>query len=40
MVERQINVSFIEYSSIDELGPEDRELAAEAIAAMGSAYAP
>ena len=40
MVERQINVNFIEYGSIDELGPEDRELAAEAIAAMGSAYAP
>ena len=40
MTERAINISYQEYNSIEELNPEDRELAAEAIQAMGGAYAP
>ena len=40
MTEKEIRASFLEYSSLDELNAEDRELAAEAIAAMNNAYAP
>lgn len=40
MTQKEIKVSFLEYKSVDELNPEDRELAAEAIEAMGGAYAP
>lgn len=40
MTQKEIKVAFTEYSSLDELNPEDRELAAEAIKAMGGAYAP
>ena len=40
MTEKEFKVSFIEYQSIEEMGPEDRELAGEAIAAMSGAYAP
>lgn len=40
MTEKEFKISFIEYRSIDEMGPDDRELAAEAIAAMSGAYAP
>jgi cytidine deaminase len=40
MTERQIQISYQEYKSIDEMNPEDRELAAEAIKAMQGAYAP
>ena len=40
MTECQIQISYQEYKSIDELNPEDRELAAEAIKAMQGAYAP
>lgn len=41
MVEKkEIKLAFEEYGSIEEMNPEDRELAAEAVAAMGSAYAP
>lgn len=40
MTERAINISYQEYNSIEELNPEDRELASEAIQAMGGAYAP
>lgn len=40
MTEKEIRSSFLEYSSLDELNAEDRELAAEAIAAMSNAYAP
>ena len=40
MTERQIQISYQEYKSIDELNPDDRELAAEAIKAMQGAYAP
>ena len=40
MTQREIRISYQEYKSIDELNPEDRELAAEAIKAMQGAYAP
>ncbi len=40
MVTKEIKINYIEYSSLEELLPEDRELASEAIAAMGGAYAP
>ena len=40
MTDREIRISYQEYNSIDELNPEDRELAAEAIKAMQGAYAP
>ena len=40
MTERQIQISYQEYNSIEEMNPEDRELAAEAIKAMEGAYAP
>ena len=40
MTQKDINISYLEYSRIEELNAEDRELAAEAIEAMGGAYAP
>ncbi len=40
MVTKEIKINYIEYFSLEELLPEDRELASEAIAAMGGAYAP
>ncbi len=40
MVTRQLDIKYYEYSSLGELSAEDRELACEAIAAMGCAYAP
>lgn len=40
MKEKEIKINFREYSTIEELDPEDRELAGEAVAAMSSAYAP
>lgn len=40
MKERLLEIRYVEYSGIDELGPEDRELASEAIAAMQGSYAP
>ncbi len=40
MTQKEIRINFTEYSSIDEMQPSDRELAAEAIAAMSNAYAP
>lgn len=40
MTEKEIKIIFTEYGGIDELSPEDRELASEAIAAMSNAYAP
>lgn len=40
MNQKEIKVTFEEYASIEELNAEDRELAAEAIAAMQGAYAP
>ena len=40
MINREINIRYEEYKSIEELNAEDRELAAEAIKAMEGAYAP
>ena len=40
MTQKDINISYLEYSRIEEMNAEDRELAAEAIEAMGGAYAP
>ena len=40
MTEKQIEIKFQEYGSIDELNAEDRELAGAAIEAMSGAYAP
>jgi len=40
MTQKDIKIEYIEYSKIEEMNAEDRELAAEAIEAMGGAYAP
>jgi len=40
MVTNNISISFQEFSSLDELIPEDKELATEALSAMQNAYAP
>ncbi len=40
MTNREIHITYQEYNSVEELNPEDRELAAEAIQAMTGAYAP
>ena len=40
MTQKEFRIPYIEYSCIEELGPEDRELAAEAMAAMQGSYAP
>ena len=40
MKEKDINISFEEYASVEELCAEDRELASEAIQAMRGSYAP
>lgn len=40
MTQKEIRINFTEYSSLEEMQPQDRELADEAIAAMGNAYAP
>jgi len=40
MSEKQINITFHEYSSLDELDKKDRELAEAAIDAMKGSYAP
>ena len=40
MTTKEINIAYQEYKSVDELNPEDRELASEAIKAMEGAYAP
>ena len=40
MTNREIHITYQEYKSVEELNPEDRELAAEAIQAMSGAYAP
>ena len=40
MTRKEINITYSEYASIEELSPEDRELALEAIEAMSGAYAP
>ena len=40
MKQNEIQIHYEEYGSIDELVPEDRELAGEAVLAMQNAYAP
>ena len=40
MTEKEFNIKFQEYSSIDELPKEDQELALAAIEAMRGSYAP
>ena len=40
MTNREIRITYQEFKSIDEMLPEDRELAAEAIKAMEGSYAP
>ena len=40
MTEKEIQIKFHEYTSLDELGKEDRELADAAIDAMKGSYAP
>ena len=40
MSEKEIRITYQEYKSVDEMLPEDRELAAEAIKAREGAYAP
>ena len=40
MTEKEINIKFHEYSSIDELPKQDQELALAAIEAMRGSYAP
>ncbi|NLZ19231.1 MAG: cytidine deaminase [Bacteroidales bacterium] len=40
MTDKEIHITYHEYGSVEELNPEDRELAAEALKAMSGAYAP
>ncbi len=40
MTQREIHINYQEFKSVDEMLPEDRELAAEAVKAMEGAYAP
>ena len=40
MTNREIHITYQEYKSVEEMNPEDRELAAEAVKAMQGAYAP
>ena len=40
MTDKQINISYQEFASIDELNAEDRELAQAAIEGMRGSYAP
>ena len=40
MTQKNINITYTEYKSVDELIPEDRELVSAAIEAMSGAYAP
>lgn len=40
MIEREIRNSYIEYGSLDEMEPGDRELAVAAMEAMSGSYAP
>ena len=40
MTNREINITYQEYKSVEEMNPEDRELASEAVKAMSGAYAP
>lgn len=40
MTQKEINIRYTEYGSIEELEPKDRELAEAAVKAMNNAYAP
>ncbi|MCQ2141820.1 MAG: cytidine deaminase [Bacteroidales bacterium] len=40
MIERQLNISYAEYATIDEMEPGDAELCRAAIAALDGSYAP
>lgn len=40
MRKREINIQYEEYSSVQELSPEDRQLAEAAVGAMSGSYAP
>lgn len=40
MVKRQINITYMEYGSLQELSDEDRDLAVRAIEATRNSYAP
>ena len=40
MTQKNINITYTEYKSVEELIPEDRELVSAAIEAMSGAYAP
>ena len=40
MTEKNLNINFQEFASVEEMLPEDRELVAEAIDAMKGSYAP
>ena len=40
MTDKEIRIKYREYQSVEEMNPEDRELAAEAVKAMSGAYAP
>ena len=40
MTDRRITIDFIEYSSPDEMEPQDRELVAAALEARGGSYSP
>ena len=40
MTNKEIKIAYIEYESLDQLGPEDRQLADAAIEAVSRSYAP
>ena len=40
MIQKHIDITYSEFRSVDEMIPEDRELAGAAIEAMSGAYAP
>ena len=40
MTNKEIKIAYIEYESIDQLGPDDRQLADAAIEAVSRSYAP
>ncbi|MGN1212265.1 MAG: cytidine deaminase [Candidatus Cryptobacteroides sp.] len=40
MTEKEINISYCEYASADEMEPADRELVEAAVRATGGSYAP
>ena len=40
MTNKEIKIAYIEYESLDQLGPEDRKLADAAIEAVSQSYAP